>query len=138
MELNYWAILVAAGLQFIVGAVWYMPIFGKTWGAMHGYDQLSQEEQDIAQRGMGPYLVLQFVGTLITTIVLALFVEGLPGEWNTYGIAGFFWLGFFVPTQLSAVMFGGTPKEWMAKKFAIMAGGSLACLMVAAAVLNYF
>ncbi len=138
MDLNYVAIGVATVLQFIIGAVWYMPIFGKIWGTMHGYDRLSQEEQDKAQKGMGPYLVLQFVGTLMTTFVLALFIAGLPSEWNTYGIAGFFWLGFVVPTQASAVMFGGTPKEWMCKKFGIMAGGSLACLMVAAGTFSFF
>ena len=138
MELNYVAIIVATVLQFIVGAVWYMPIFGKIWGAMHGYDKLSQEEQDRAQKGMGPYLVAQFVGTLVTTFVLALFMAGLPSEWNAFGIAGFFWLGFVVPTQASAVMFGGTPKEWMCKKIAIMASGSLVNLMIAAAALFFF
>lgn len=132
------AIGVATVLQFIAGAVWYMSIFGKTWGAMHGYDRLSQEEQDKAQKGMGPYLVAQFVGTLVTTFVLALFVSELSSEWHAFGAAGFLWLGFVVPTQASAVMFGGTPKEWMCKKLAIMAGGSLVCLMIAAAVLYFF
>lgn len=138
MDLNYVAIVVAAVLQFIAGAIWYMPIFGKTWGAMHGYDRLSQEEQSAAQKGMTPYLVMQLLGTLVTTFVLALFMAGLPSEWNAFGIAGFFWLGFVVPTQASAVMFGGTPKEWMRKKIAIMAGGSLVNLMTAATVLSYF
>ncbi len=138
MELNYVAIVVATVLQFIAGAIWYMPIFGKTWGAMHGYDRLSQEEQKAAQKGMTPYLVMQLLGTLVTTFVLALFMAGLPSEWNAFGIAGFFWLGFVVPTQASAVMFGGTPKEWMCKKIAIMAGGSLVNLMTAAAVLRFF
>lgn len=132
------AIAVATVLQFIAGAVWYMPIFGKTWGAMHGFDKLSQEEQERAQKGMGPYLVLQFVVTLVMTSVLALFMAGLPAEWNAFGIAGFFWLGFVVPTQASAVMFGGTPKEWMCKKIAIMASGSLVNLMIAAGVLRFF
>lgn len=138
MELNYVAIGVATVAQFIMGAVWYMPIFGRTWGAMHGYDKLSPEEQDKAQKGMGPYLVAQFVGTLVTTFVLALFMAGLLAEWNAFGIAGFFWLGFVVPTQASAVMFGGTPKEWMCKKIAIMASGSLVNLMIAAAALSFF
>lgn len=138
MELNYWAIIVATVLQFISGWVWYMPLFGKAWGAMHGYDQLSKDEQEKAQKEMGPQLGFQFLGTLIMTTVLALFVAGLPSEWNTFGIAGFFWLGFVVPTQMSAVMFGGTPKEWMLKKIAIMAGGSFVSLMIAAAVLRAF
>ena len=41
---------------------------------------------------MGLQLGLQFVGTLVTTFVLALFMAGLPGDWNPFGIAGFFWL----------------------------------------------
>lgn len=138
MEINYLAVFVATVLQFICGWVWYMALFGKTWGAMHGYDQLSPEEQEKAQKGMGLQLGFQFLGTLVTTFVLALFVAGLPAEWNTYGIAGFFWFGFVVPTQMSAVMFGGTPKEWMVKKIAIMAGGSLACFLIAAATLSAF
>jgi hypothetical protein len=138
MELNYLAIGVATVLQFICGWVWYMPLFGKAWGAMHGYDRLSKEDQDKAQKEMGPQLGFQFLGTLVTTFVLALLVGGLPAEWNTFGLAGFVWLGFVVPTQASAVMFGGTPKEWMLKKTAIMASGSLACLMIAAAVLSFF
>lgn len=147
MELNYLAIVVATVLQFISGWVWYMFLFGKTWGTMHGYDRLSKEEQDKAQQGMMPYLAVQFIVTLVTTFVLALFiadlpvdlfVAGLPAGWNHFGIAGLLWLGFVLPTQASAVMFGGTPKEWMVKKIAIMAGGSLACLMIAAAILRAF
>jgi uncharacterized protein (DUF927 family) len=38
---------------------------------------------------------------------------------------------------VSAVVFGGTAKEWIVTKVAIMAGGSFVCLMVAAAVLSY-
>ncbi|MFA9262729.1 MAG: DUF1761 domain-containing protein [Undibacterium sp.] len=136
MELNYLAIFVATVLQFVSGWIWYMPLFGKTWGAMHGYDQLSKEDQEKVQKEMGPQLGLQFLGSLVTTFVLALFIAGLPAEWNTYGIAGFMWLGFVVPTQMSAVMFGGTPKPWMVKKTVIMAGGSLVCLMIAAVTLD--
>ncbi len=138
MELNYVAIIVATVLQFIAGAVWYMPIFGKTWGTMHGYDKLSQEEQDKAQKGTGPYLVVQFGVTFLLTWVLALFVSELSSEWHAFGAAGFLWLGFVLPTQVSAVMFGGTPKEWMCKKIAIMASGSLVNLMIAAAALFFF
>lgn len=138
MELNYLAIGVATALQFISGWVWYMFLFGKAWGAMHGYDRLSKEEQDKAEKEMGPQLGFQFLGTLVMTAVLALFIAGLPSEWNPFGIAGFFWLGFVVPTQMSAVMFGGTPKQWMVKKTAIMAGGSLVSLMIAAATLSVF
>lgn len=140
MELNYLAILVATVLQFVFGWAWYMPLFGKTWGEIHGFNPnaLSPEDQAKAQKEMLPYLAIQLVMTLAMTFVLALFIAGLPAEWNTFGIAGFFWIGFVVPTQVGAVMFGGTPKHWMAKKLAIMAGGSFASLMIAAAVLRAF
>lgn len=144
MELNYLAIVAATVLQFIAGWIWYMPLFGKAWGAIHGHDILSKEEQEKAQKGMMPHLVAQFVGTLVMTFVLSLFVTvpadifvlGLTGESSIFGTAGLLWFGFVVPTQASAVMFGGTPKEWMLKKIAIMAGGSLVCLMIAAATLS--
>lgn len=138
MELNYVAIVVATVLQFMFGWVWYMPIFGKAWGVIHGYDKLSQEEQEKAQKSMTPQLVLQFAGTFLTTVVLALLLASLSSEWHAFGAAGFVWLGFVLPTQASAVMFGGTPKEWMCKKLAIMASGSLACYMIAATVLYFF
>lgn len=137
MSLNYFAILVASILEFICGAIWYMPLFGKVWGRMHGFELHSKEEQEKMQKDMMPLLVVQFMMTLLMTVVLALFVAGLPSDWNTFGIAGFFWLGFMLPTQVSAVIFGGTEPKWVLKKIAIMAGGSLVNLMVAAATLRY-
>jgi hypothetical protein len=116
MHLNYWAIALATVLQFIAGAIWYMPIFGKLWGRIHGFDKVPKAEQDKMMKAMGPWLVLQLVVTFITTFVFALLRTGLPASWNVYGLAGFFWLGFVVPTQVSAVVFGGTEPRWMLKK----------------------
>ena len=136
MQLNYLAIVLAAVAQFIVGAIWYTPIFGKLWGKMHGFDKQSKEEQQKMMKKMGPLLAMQFLVTVVTSFVLALFIAALPADWNAYGMAGFFWLGFVVPTQVSAVIFGGTEPKWVVKKIAIMAGASLICLMVAAAILH--
>jgi hypothetical protein len=136
MELNYVAILVASVLQFILGAIWYTPLFGKVWGKIHGFDRYTAEEQKVMTREMVPYLVIQFLVTVVTTTVLALFIKGLPSAWNIYGIAGFLWLGFVLPTQISAVMFGGTPKKWMVTKVAIASGASLICLLIAVQVLS--
>jgi hypothetical protein len=105
------------------------------WGQIHGFDAHSPEAQAEMKKSMMPLLIVQFIGTVVTTVVLALFVDGLP-VWNIYGIAGFLWLGFVVPTQVSAVLFGGTNPKWVVKKIAIMAGCSFACLMAAAAILG--
>jgi len=137
MELNYVAIGLATVAQFVVGSLWYMPLFGKIWGTMHGFDKLSKEAQTEAQKEMWPLLVIEFLGRLVTTVVLALFLFGLP-DWNIWGIAFFLWLGFVAPTQIGGVLFGGTPNEWVRKKIAIMIGGSLVSLLVGVSVLRFF
>jgi hypothetical protein len=138
MELNFIAIGIAAVVQFIVGAIWYMPLFGGVWGRMHGFDALSPEAQKSAQKQMMPLLVIQFFVTCVTTTVFALLVTGLPAEWNRYGLALFFWLGFVLPTQVSAVLFGGTEPRWVVKKIMIMSGGSLVNYLMLALVLGWF
>ena len=137
MDLNYGAILLATAAQFIIGAIWYMPIFGDAWGKMHGFDKLSKKEQEEARKGMTPYLIIQLVVTFVTTVVLAKFIDLLP-EYSAYTLAAMIWIGFFVPVQAAAIIFGGTEEKYMLRKALIMAGGSLACLMAAAAILSNF
>jgi len=136
MQLDYFAIFAASLLQFLFGAVWYTPVFGKKWGQIHGFDKVPKEEQEKMMKKMGPLLATQFVVTVVTTVVLAMFMTALPSDWNPYGIAAFFWIGFIVPTEVSAVIFGGTEPKWICTKLSIMAGGSLGCMMIAAAVLH--
>lgn len=135
MNINYLAVLLASVAQFVVGAIWYMPIFGKLWGEIHGFPKLSAQEQKKAQGEMMPMLAVQFVTTVVTTIVLAKLIVMLPSE-SAYSLAGMAWLGFVVPTQVAAVIFGGTEAKWVIKKIVVMAGASLACLLVAAAILS--
>jgi hypothetical protein len=136
MELNYSAILVAAVVQFIIGGIWYTPLFGRKWGQIHGFDIKSPEAQKEMQKGLGPLLAIQFLMSVLTCGVLGLFHVALPSEWHAFGLAGFFWLGFIMPTQVSAVIFGGTAPQWVMAKILISAGGSLACMMGAAAVFH--
>lgn len=136
MNINYVAVLVAAVAQFIFGAIWYMPIFGKIWGKIHGFDTLPQDVQEKMYKSMWPWLILQFIITVLTSFVFALLFNGMPSEWNTFGFAGFIWLGFILPTQIGAVVFGGTKPEWMVTKTAIMAGAALGNMMILAWIMN--
>ena len=38
MELNYWAVLVAAASAFLLGGVWYGPLFKNAWCREAGMD----------------------------------------------------------------------------------------------------
>lgn len=135
MNINYGAIAVAAVAQFIVGAIWYMPLFGSLWRDIHGFGKLTKAQQDQAQKEMMPMLGIQFIGTVITTVVVSRLMQLLP-DYSAYSLVVLAWLGFIVPIQVSAIMFGGTEAKWMVKKALIMTSGALACLLVAATILS--
>ncbi len=138
MNINYIAVLVAAVAQFIFSAIWYMPIFGKMWGKIHGFDKVSPEEQRVMTRKMTPLLVAQFIFTLVTTVMFAMLVNNITTDWSIYCLALAFWFGFIVPTQVSAVLFGGTNPKWFIQKILIMAFAGLGCMMIIAFVLQAF
>lgn len=136
MAVNYLAVIVATIAQFIIGAVWYSVLFGKVWMKIHDCDKLSEAELKKMQKQMMPFYGVQFVMTLITTVILAIFLSYVP-DWNYYALAGFLWLGFVLPTQVSGVIFGNTESKWIVKKIAIQAGMSLVGLEVAAIILHF-
>jgi hypothetical protein len=138
MHLNYWAIALATVLQFIAGAIWYMPIFGKLWAKIHGFDKVPKEQQENMTKSMAPLLMVELLATLVTTTVLAILIKNLPSTWNVFGIAVLLWIGFVVPVQIGAVLFGETKPQWRATKLLIMSGGSLLYLVIAAAVFAFF
>jgi hypothetical protein len=138
MHINIVAVLAASIAQFIFGAIWYMPLFGKLWGKIHGFVKVSPEEQKAMYKGMPPFLVVQFIFTIITTIVLAKLLHAYSGNWNPYCIALLVWLGFIVPTQVSAVIFGGTNPKWFIQKIIVMVFGALGCMILATFVLGLF
>ena len=134
IEVSYLAIIVATFAQFIFGAIWYMPIFGKIWGKIHGFDQVPQEKQKEMMKDMWKLLIPQFIFTLVTTVVFAMLLGQFSDKWSIYWLAAMFWLGFIVPTQAAAVLFGGTKPEWVMKKTLIMAFGALGCMEIIAIV----
>lgn len=135
INVNLWAVLLAAVVQFIAGAVWYMPLFGKKWGEIHGFNTKSKAAQDEMRKGMAPLLVVQFIMAAVTAYVLAHVIGAFPEE-SAYKLAAFMWFGFIVPTQVGAVIFGGTESKWFVTKIAIMAGGALVNVLLAAWVLS--
>ncbi len=129
------AVVAATAVQFVAGAIWYMPVFGKLWGEMFGFDKLSKAEQKKQQAGMMPWMVLQLVMTIFISYALAWLAANNIST-SIYKLTLIAWLGFFVPTQVSAVIFGGTEARWIKRRILIMAGGSLFTLMVGALVIQ--
>lgn len=138
MEINVLAVGIAVILQFILGAVWYGPLlFGNLWMKIHDCDKLSKEEMQKMQNQMMPYYGVQLFVTLVTTVVLAILMKELP-QYSPFNLAGILWIGFMVPAQVSAVIFGKDEKKWFAKKLSIMAGAALGCILIATTILSFF
>ncbi len=133
MEISYFAVALAVVAQFAIGAFWYMVPFGKIWGEMHGFDKLSKKEQKDMQSKMGPWYGVQLVVTVLTTVVLALMIEHT--DYAPYILTVLLWLGFTLPAQASAAIFGGAEDGWVWHKIAISSAGSLISFLVAAFIL---
>lgn len=68
--LNWLAILIATAVAFVLGGIWYGPIFGKAWMRAIG-----KSESDIKPSAT-PYII-SFVTALVTAIVLAALINSL-------------------------------------------------------------
>ena len=69
---NYLAILVAAVSTFLLGGIWYGPLFGRAWMRECGFTEESLKRMG----GMGRIFALSFVLELIMAFNLAAFIGG--------------------------------------------------------------
>jgi hypothetical protein len=93
-KLNVWAVLVAALIAFLVGAVWYTVLFGKLWIKLHGFSEQKVKEM---QAGMSParFFGGMILSYLVLSAALALILSACAKPSALAGAAlGFcFWLG---------------------------------------------
>ncbi len=97
-NINIWAVLVATLSTFVVGWLWYGPLFGKAWMKESGIT-----EEQAQQGNMAKIFGLSFVFELIMAFNLAMFFYGSPeaaagidaGTGAFYGfLTGFGWVFF--------------------------------------------
>ncbi len=135
MEVNLWVVLLATVIMFAVGAIWYTFLFSKAWGKIHGFDKLSKKEQEKMMKGMAQIYLLQLAVTVISAFTLTLFITVLP-EFSFYAVAFFIWLGFVMPSEVSAVLFSRTEPSMKFNQIAIMTMESLVRIMLTAWVIS--
>lgn len=139
IEINYLAILIAVVANFILGFIWYTPLFGKVWGKEMGFDMTQKPPAGALVKGM----VIMIIGNFLMAYVFAHFIA----VWNpaTWGLAPteipvvpraltaafFTWIGFFVPMDLNTVAW--EMKSW--KLFFINTSYHLLALIVVALIL---
>ncbi|MEO9806010.1 MAG: DUF1761 domain-containing protein [Reichenbachiella sp.] len=141
IQINFVAVIVAVVLNFILGFIWYTPLFGKAWATEMGFDPNEKPEGSVMARGM----IFMVVGNFFLAYVFAHNIAVWdPMTWgqgpsemskmaNIANAAFFTWLGFFLPIDLGGVAW--EKKSW--KLFGINTGYHLLSLIVVAAVLIY-
>ena len=67
--LNHFAVLAAAVSAFVLGGLWYGPLFGASWMRENGFT-----EEQLAKANTGKVFGLAFVWTLIMAYNLAMFL----------------------------------------------------------------
>jgi len=78
MQVNWLAVIVAALSTFVLGGLWYGPLFGKVWMRATGIT-----EEKAKQANMPLVFGASFVLELIAAAVLAMFIGGE----TTFGFA---------------------------------------------------
>jgi hypothetical protein len=127
LHFNHLAILVAALIQWILGALWYSLFFAKPWMALTGHTPGSRP------KGAVVAMISSFIGGLILSFVLAHVVLWAGATTICWGvIIGFIcWLGFVAAPLLSETMYEKRPF----KLFAINTGYWLLALLISGGLL---
>ncbi|WP_078129519.1 DUF1761 domain-containing protein [Leptospira alexanderi] len=141
LQINYLAVLAAVVVHFIIGSVWYGPVFGKAWMKEMGIPLDVKPSIKDMIKPMG----LMVVGSFLTAYVLfyttnvwraSSWHAGEDSPAYVYGFfSGFYtWIGFYLPILINTVTFEG--RSW--KLFFINAGYNLISLQVIAMILSYW
>lgn len=131
VPLNYVAILVAAVLGMVIGALWYGPVFGKQWMALSKYT--AEDMAKAKAQGMAGAYVLSFIGLFVMSFITAhvVFYANAATAF-TGALFGFWmWLGYVATTLLNTVLWDKKP--W--GLYVLNAGHYLVVLLVMGALL---
>lgn len=101
IAVDYLTVLYAAIASFIFGFLWYSPaLFGNHWMKLNGLTR--KQIKNAQKKSMAKLAFINFVGTIITAYVLAVFLGLATVTVLTDAVmVGFWaWLGFFASTTL--------------------------------------
>ena len=114
VQVNYLAVLVAAILNMILGAIWFGPLFGKKWAKLAGFTE--ERMKEVMQKGMGKSYSIMFLGSLLMALVLNYSIIFVSFYFQISGVsAGVMtaflnWIGFVAPVTIGSVLWEN--KSW--------------------------
>ena len=93
-NINWLSVLVAAISSFLVGGIWYGPLFGRAWMEAFNYT-----EEDLKKRSIPKTFGLSLLLAFIAALILDMFI-GPEADIAFGGAAGFFagigWVSTFI------------------------------------------
>ena len=108
---NNWTVLCVTVVAFVLGFLWYGPLFGKLWVKLSRMP--ASEIAKAKKKGMAKPAILNFIGTFVMIYIFAGFISLLDIVNTIQGaVLGFWiWLAFFAcTTLLGGVLWEG--KSW--------------------------
>jgi hypothetical protein len=105
VDLNWIAIIVAAVVPMVLGALWYGPLFSEPWLRAVGR---TREELTGGQLGY----VISAVGALIVSYAMARIMRWAEVDdlWNGALVGILIWLGFVATILAATTYYGGRPR----------------------------
>jgi hypothetical protein len=128
VDLNWIAIIAAAIVPMVLGALWYSPLlFAERWMRAVG-----RTREELTGAGLG--YALSAVAALVTSYALARITHWAEVDdlWNGALVGLLVWIGFVATVLAVTTYFGGRPRElWL-----INAGYQLVSLLLMGAILG--
>ena len=137
MNISITAILVTVVANFVLGFLWYTPLFGKAWAKEMGIDTTGKAPSGAIAKG----LIAMVIGNFFLAYVFAHniaawgYVPGMEQMSTAENIMSstiFTWLGFYLPVDIGTVTWEN--KSW--KLFGINTGYHFVMLLVASIILT--
>lgn len=129
-QINFWAVLVAALASFIVGWMWYGPLFGKQWMKLNGFTP--EKLREGGGLPMPFIMIVNYVATALAALSIAMFI-GAEADMSFGIFAGImialFWIG---TSRLNDVLYERQPL----KLYLINLGYNLVIYTIMGAVLG--
>jgi len=93
VHLNYVVVLIAAVVEWLLGALWYGVLFKKSWRSLTG---LAEGEKP---KGAAFGMIVSFVASILVAVILGLIVQSAQAKVFTGGakLGVICWSGFVAP-----------------------------------------
>jgi hypothetical protein len=138
IKINFVAVIIAVVANFILGSLWYMPLFGKLWAREMGFDMNQKPPASAMIKGMVFMVIGNFFFAWVFAHNMAAWsfvpeMKTMTPATNATMAAIFTWLGFYFPGDLGSTAW--ERKSW--KLFFINTGYHLASLFLVAMILVF-